>query len=233
MTPRKTISRATPTPRRALLAWWLATAASLVAAMLMATGPVHAAVSPQAYTAAFQEFQRAAGGDEKSIDPAAEQFGRLVSSEPGDPVLLAYSGAATAMRATTTMLPWKKLSFADEGLAQVDKALTLLNAGHDMLMHNGVPATLEARFVAANTFLRMPSAFNRHARGARLLDEVLKSPLFATAPLGFRAAVWMRAADEAANDKHNDQARQWFQQVIASGAPQAATAQAKLKDLKP
>ena len=230
MTPR---SRPAPA-RRALLAWWAATAAAAIAAALMTTIPVLAAVPPAAYEAAFQQFQRAAGGgDAATIEQAAEQFGRLVASEPGDPVLLAYSGAATTMRATTTMLPWRKMAFADEGLAQIDKALALLTPELDTLQHKGVASSLETRFVAATTFLRLPAMFNRHARGAKLLDEVLKSPMLAAAPLGFRAAVWMRAGDEAANDKRRDDARQWLQQVVTSGAPQAAVAQARLKELAP
>ena len=200
----------------------------------MTTIPVLAAVPPAAYEAAFQQFQRAAGGgDAATIEQAAEQFGRLVASEPGDPVLLAYSGAATTMRATTTMLPWRKMAFADEGLAQIDKALALLTPELDTLQHKGVASSLETRFVAATTFLRLPAMFNRHARGAKLLDEVLKSPMLAAAPLGFRAAVWMRAGDEAASDKRRDDARQWLQQVVTSGAPQAAVAQARLKELAP
>ena len=131
------------------------------------------------------------------------------------------------------MMPWRKMGFADEGLAQVDKALAMIGPAHDTLLHRGVPASLEARFTAASTFLRMPAMMNRHARGARLLDEVIKNPLLAASPVGFRATVWMRAADEAAADRHPEQARQWLQQVATSGAPQAAVAQAKLKEMTP
>jgi hypothetical protein len=196
MTPRTPRSR---TSRRALLTWWAASVGAFVAATLMATGPLHAAVPAPAFDAAFQQFQQAsARGEAKTIEAAAEQFGRLAAAAPGDPVLLAYSGAATTMRATTTMLPWRKLAHADEGLAQIDKALALLASGHDMPLYRNVPASLETRFVAASTFLRLPAMFNRQARGARLLDEVVKSPLLAAAPEGFRAAVARRAADEAA-----------------------------------
>jgi len=223
--------------RKALLAWWLATATTVITAIvatLMLASPLLAAVPAPAFDAAFQQFQQAsAGGESKVIEAAADQFGRLASQEPADPVLLAYAGAATAMRATTTMLPWRKMSFAEDGLAQVDKALALISPAHDTLLHRGVPASLEARFTAASTYLRMPAMMNRHARGARLLDEVLKNPLLAGSPVGFRAAVWMRAAEEAAADKRHDQARQWLQQVAASGAPQAAAAQAKLKEIAP
>ena len=172
-----------PTPsstftRRALLAWWFTALAAF------------AGVPEPAYDAAFEQFQQAAAGsDTKAIEAAAEQFGQLAATDPADPVLLAYSGAATAMRATTTMLPWRKLGHAEDGLAQIDKALALLKPEHDTLLHKNVPASLETRLVAANTFMRLPAMFNRHARGVRLLDEVVKNPLLANAPAGFKSAV--------------------------------------------
>jgi hypothetical protein len=218
--------------RRALLAWWITAVVASAGATLMAAGPAAATVPPAAYETAFRQFQRAADkGDAQTIESAAQQFATLLAAEPADPVLLAYSGAATAMRATTTVLPWRKLAFADEGLAQIDKALAMLAPPHDTLLHMGTPASLETRFIAANTFLRLPTMFNRRARGQRLLDEVVKSPLMAAAPLGFRAAVWLRAGDEAAQDKRPDDARRWLQQVVDSGAPQAAGAQARLKEI--
>lgn len=132
--------------RRALLAWWITAAAASLGATLMAAGPACAAVNPQAFETAFQQFQQAvAGGDEKAIESAAEQFGHLAASEPTDPVLLAYSGAATSMRATTTMLPWRKMSFADNGLGQIDKALSLLGSEHDTLLHRGTPSSTTSR----------------------------------------------------------------------------------------
>lgn len=189
------------------------------------------AADPAMFAAAFAEFQRANGGDESAIEPAAERLAALATAEPGNPVLLAYSGAATAMRARTTRLPWKKMSYAEDGLAQIDKALALLEPSHDVPMFRGTPASLEARFTAAGTFLAMPAMFNRGARGAKLLDEVLASPLLVNAPLPFRGAVWLRAGTAAADDKRTDAARRWLQQVVSSGAPQAAAAQAKLKEL--
>jgi hypothetical protein len=129
------------------------------------------------------------------------------------------------------VLPWKKLAYADDGLARLDKALSLLQPAHDAPLHRNTPASLETRFVAANTFLGMPSMFNRQARGRRLLDEVLQSPLLAASPLPFRGTVWLRAGVAAAADNRPADARRWFEQVVSSGAPQADAAQAKLKEL--
>jgi hypothetical protein len=207
-------------------------AAALMAGAIVATAPPPArAADAPTFAAAIAEFDRALGGDEAAIAPAAERLSKLSAAEPTDPVLRAYAGAATAMRARTTMLPWKKMGHAEDGLALLDKALAQLTPAHDAPLYRGVPASLEARLTAATTFLAMPSMFNRHARGLKLLEEVTASPLLEGAPLRFKGAVWMRAAQEALKAEDKTAARDWFGKVAASGAPQAADAQARLKDL--
>jgi hypothetical protein len=198
--------------------------------MALAARPACAA-DAAGFEAAFASFQRGAAGDDGAIDSAVKQFTSLTEADPSDPVLLAYSGAATALQARAAVLPWKKLAYADDGLARLDKALSLLQPAHDAPLHRNTPASLETRFVAANTFLGMPSMFNRQARGRRLLDEVLQSPLLAASPLPFRGTVWLRAGVAAAADNRPADARRWFEQVVSSGAPQADAAQAKLKEL--
>jgi len=222
-----------PSRRRTLMALPLTLAVALLGAGTLALAPLPAiAQTPDAaFEAAFAQFQRTTTGDTSAIDPAATQFGELLAAKPADPVLRAYSGAATALRATTTMMPWKKMSYAEDGLAQIDKALAQLTQAHDAPAHHGTPASLEVRLVAATTFLGLPEMFNRQARGARLLDELLGHPLLAASPLGFRGAVWLRAGLQAAKDKRTDDARRWLQQVVSSGAPQAAQALAQLNGL--
>jgi hypothetical protein len=94
---------------------------------------------------------------------------------------------------------------------------------------HGTPGSLEVRFVAANTFLAMPGFMNRSARGAKLLSEVLASPLFAAAPLPFQGTVWMLAAAQAAKEKRTDDALHYWNEVIGRNAPQADKARALLK----
>jgi hypothetical protein len=118
-------------------------------------------------------------------------------------------------------------------MAVLDKALALLTPAHNAPLQHGVAGTLEVRFVAASTFLAVPGFMNRGARGARLLNEALGSPLFATAPLPFKGQVWMRAAALAIKEQRNADARRFLDEVIAQGAPQADMAKAKLKDAAP
>lgn len=220
--------------RRILRPVALAATLALLGSAALSLAPLapqraYAAAELVAFDAAIQQFQRATGGDEEAIDAAARQFGALSLADPSDPVLLAYAGAATALQATTTFLPWRKMSYAEDGLARLDKALALLSPAHDQPLHRGTPASLETRFVAANTFLALPAMFNRRQRGAKLLGDVLNSPFFAAAPLAFRGAVWMRAGIEAAKDARGDDARRWFGEVVRNGAPQAAAARARLE----
>ncbi len=238
---------ALPASRNTLLALMavklVATLAVLSFGLVLAPQTSHAAdasataadtatpASAAAYADALASFNRALAGQESAVGTALSQWSALMAAEPGNPVPRAYTGAATALQARTTLLPWKKLGFADDGLALIDKALGQLTPAHDTQLQGGVPASLLVRFTAAGTFNAMPAMFNRGDRGARLMDEVLKSPLLAASPLGFRAAVWQRAADDATKAQRPTDARQWLEKIAASGAPQAADAQARLKAL--
>jgi len=228
-------SQFSPTRRQAL-ALLAGLATSLSALQAFGADAPAATVAPAAqadngYANAMALFNRALAGDEAAIAPAAAQFRALMAADPAQPVYRAQAGSATCLLASTTILPWKKMAFAEDGLALLDKALAQLTPAHDAQRVGGVPASLMVRFSAASTFGALPGMFNRGERGAKLLDEVLKSPLLAEAPLPFRASVWLRAADSAASAQRADEARQWLQRVASSGAPQAGQAQARLKAL--
>ena len=219
------MSRTLPLYQRRLFAF-----VAVVFASCVATG-IAIAAPDAAFDSAFRHFIVASGGDKSAVDPAADEFDALLKAEPTNPVLMAYAGAAGAMRAGTTMLPWKKMGYAEDGMAQLDKALAMLTPAQDAPLQHGTPGTLEVKLVAANTFLAVPGFMNRGARGAKLLNEVLASPLFATAPLPFKGQVWMRAAALAAKEERSADAKRYLNEVIAQGAPQAEAAKAKLKDI--
>lgn len=205
-------------------ALWLSMAA-------FGTSAAMAAAPEAAFEAASQQFTVAQAGDGAAIADALERFRALSQAEPGNPVLLAYTGAATAMQARTTVLPWKKMSYAEDGLAQIDKALAMLGPADDAPLQRGTPGSLETRFIAASTFLSMPSMFHRGARGAALLAEVQASPVFAGSPAGFQGVVLLRAADHAIEERRPDDARRLLQQVVDRGMPQAAAARERLAKL--
>ncbi len=201
-----------------------------LSAVAMMANAAHAVPQAQ-FEPAFQQFLQASRGNDSAIEKSADAFSALLRSEPTNPVLLAYAGASTSMKATTTWLPWKKMSHAEDGMAMLDKALALLTPAHNAVQQHGTPAVLEVRFVAANTFLAVPGFMNRGARGAKLLNEVLTSPLLAGSPSSFRGGVWLAGAELAVKEKRLDDARKYLGEVIQANAPQAEVARARLKAL--
>jgi hypothetical protein len=175
-----------------------APAVSAVSADGAANAPVVAPATATDFDQAAAAFARARDGDRTAITPARAQFTALLQARPDDPLLLAYAGAATAMQARTTWLPWKKIGHAEDGLALIDRALARLTPAHDMELHHGVPVALETRLTAAATFLALPAMFHRGERGRRLLEQVQCDPALAATPAAFREAVQRLAAKEAA-----------------------------------
>lgn len=172
---------------------WAALTAQLLLVPLLFTSPATWA-DEAAQRSALATFQQARGGDGSRIEAAAQQLQAVSRSAPGHPLWLAYAGSATALQARGTLLPWKKMSFTEDGLALIDKALALLTPAHAAELHDGVPVALETRLTAASTFLALPAMFNRAERGRRLLDELQKDPLLAGTPVRFQEAVRQLAA---------------------------------------
>lgn len=200
-------------------------------ALSLSFGAATAATTDAQFQAAFQTFQAAQNGDSAALDGSADQFNELLKAEPGHPMLTVYAGAATALKANSTFLPWKKIGYAEDGLALIDKGLALLRPAHDTALLNRSPVSLQARFTAASTFLKLPGFFNRAARGTKLLAEVQASPLLGQATPGFQGAVLMLAGQQAAKEFRNADARRDFNTVIQRGLPQADAAKALLQGL--
>jgi hypothetical protein len=217
-----TATRSAFSPRRHVL---------LAALALSLVLPAFASTTDAQFQPAFQTFQAAQKGDAAARERAADQFNALLKADPGQPMLMAYMGAATSLKARGTVLPWKKIGYAEDGLAYIDKALALLQPSHDKATLNGSPVSLQTRFTAASSFLALPSFFNREARGAKLLAEVQASPLLAQAAPGFQGAVLMSAAQLAAKEFRNGDARRDLNEVIQRGLPQAEAAKAALREL--
>ena len=154
-----------------------------------ATASTTVAPANEAWAHALTQFQKAAKGDDSAIDDALAALTSLSAAHPGHPALKAYLGATVAMQGRAAWLPWRKMRHAEDGLAQIDKALSLLTPAHQSMLQRGVPVALETKFVAANTFLQLPSMFMRHERGQALLSEVMNSPQLSATPPEFKAAV--------------------------------------------
>jgi len=201
------------------------------AALLFAGGVASAQVSIVEYEAAAAVMGKANAGDKSLVPVAVEAFTKLNKQDPSNAVVLVNLGAVTSMMARTTMLPWKKISYAEDGMALQDKALAMLNASTEKVVYDGVETGLRVKFIAANTFVAVPSFFNRGAQGTKLMADVQSSQSFEAAPLAFKGAVWLRAAKLAAEQKKPDDAKALATKVLEANAPQADAAKSLIQTL--
>lgn len=178
-------------PAKSLLSLFL----SVAAFALLTAGPLRAA-EPAAFSEAMSLFDKANGGDGAATEPAVKALEALLAAGgPEAPLYQAYLSAAQTMQGRDAWAPWTKMKATERGLDTLDKALRRIEANHERHMVRGVPIALEARFVAASTFLTVPdSFFHRADRGRGLLQEVRNSPLYAAAPGDFRKRVEALAA---------------------------------------
>ena len=86
-------------PRTRATTFW--TVASIALLSLAVTVSAKAATGDAAFDAAYRSFAKAAAGDDSAIDAAARAFESLRAAEPANPVVVAYAGASTTMRAKT------------------------------------------------------------------------------------------------------------------------------------
>jgi hypothetical protein len=148
------------------------------------------------FESAFALFAKGRAGDHAATEQAVGAFQTLLRAEPDNALVMTYAGVSTAMQANGTMMPWKKLGFAKEGVALIDKAVLLLAGPHKTVPNRKVPDVMEVRLLAARTYLAMPESMGKAATGAKLLSEVMANPLFGATTDTFKAEV-MQAATAA------------------------------------
>ncbi|MBC3869577.1 hypothetical protein [Undibacterium oligocarboniphilum] len=160
----------------------------------------------------------------QSMQRAAAGFSSLLQQEPGNPLLMAYSGAATSKLAATDRDRHAQANHLQQGMALLDQALQIAPEFRSE-RHGQVPVALEIEFVAANTFLALPEAMQRQTQGTQLLQQILNDSSFEESGLPFRGAVWLRAARLAIARHQPEVAKQYLEQAVSKQTPQAGAAQ--------
>lgn len=110
----------------------------------------------QARTEYFRDLQ----GDSAASRQATKDFQSLLAAHPHNAVLMAYSGSLTLLKAAHTWAFWNKQSLAQQGLAEMDKAVA------------ADPGNLEARFIRGASCWHLPFFFHRKQQAERDLTSV-------------------------------------------------------------
>lgn len=142
------------------------------------------------------------GGD--AIIESYESFKAAQSKDPSDPATLFYLGASEALMAKESWLPWRKVSYAENGIARMDKALMMMedleNPGRSA---KGMPRDLLFKGIAATTFTKVPNFFNAFERGFGLYHELINDPRLSYMPP--QAVSWIYCGALQAAASHGDQ----------------------------
>jgi hypothetical protein len=158
--------------------------------LLVAVWPAQADDVDQELNEARAVFLRGVDGDKRAVREATQRFRSLSQVHPQEPVFLAYHGASMTLQGRDAANNIEKQRITEEGLREIDRAIKLQSANADQ----GSPHYLDTLLVAANSFIHIPSFFNRYDQGKRLLQEVLAQQGFDGMAAGFKAATYLAAA---------------------------------------
>jgi hypothetical protein len=168
---------------------------------------------------AAQTFEQARAGSASAVAPAQAAFKRLLDEDGSNPLFMAYYGTTFAMQARDGGLPWKKIKLVNEGIGQIDRALSLLGPQHDTEQLRGIPVSLETRLVAVATFVSLPSVFNRMGAAKQQLATAMASPLFASASTEMRGRFYYEDALIAHEEGDKDRERRSLRVVVQYAPP--------------
>jgi len=180
--------------------------------LLVTIWPAYADDMDQQLTEARNVFLRGVDGDKRAVRDATQRFRVLSQSYPGEPVFAAYIGACETLQGRDAPNYIDKRRLTEEGLSDIDRALNWLSANPD----RSSPRYLDALLVAANTFIHIPSFFNRYDEGRRLLQEIQGNPGFDAMAPGYKAATYLAAALVAHGDGNDSAYRDYLNLTIST-----------------
>jgi len=164
--------------------------------LLLAVFPAQADDFDSVLTDDRNVFLQGVDGDKRAVRNAVNRFRSLSRSNPRDPVYLAYYGASITLQGRDATKGFEKKGFTEDGLEKIDRALKLLSE----VKHYPSVRHLDTLLVAANSFVYIPSFFNRYDKGKDLLQEILTHDDFNGMVAGFKAAAYSTAAFVARTD---------------------------------
>jgi hypothetical protein len=168
---------------------------------------------------AAQLFEQARAGSAAAVGPAQEAFKDLVQADSSNPLYIAYYGSTFAMRARDGGAPWQKIKWVNEGINNIDHALSLLGPQDDTKTIRGVPISLETRLVAIATYIPLPALFNRMSVARQQLALAMGSPTFASASSELRGRFYYEDALIAHSDGDTEHERRALREVVKDAPP--------------
>lgn len=180
--------------------------------LLVTVWPAYADDMDQQLSEARAIFLRGVDGDRRAVRAATQRFRTLSETYPKEPVFVAYIGACETLQGRDAANVFDKRRKTEEGLSDIDRALTSVPANADPVS----PHDLDTLLVAANAFIHIPAFFNRYERGRQLLQKILASRGFDGMAPGYKAATYLAAALVAHGDDEDKAYRDYLKLAAAA-----------------
>ncbi|AQM21323.1 MULTISPECIES: hypothetical protein [Vibrio] len=175
------------------------------------------AVQANPSDALIMQYNQAAEGDSDKVELVLHQLEQLIKQQGAKPLSLAYLGSAQTLQGRDAFMPWNKMRYVEEGLATIDKGLTLLSNHPQPLAEQervmGLPDSYLTRAVSAATYTSLPDMFNHFERGYDLYLDLLVEPELTAQPFAATAWVYRYAIQAALRANDIPQAEQWLAQM--------------------
>lgn len=182
-----------------------------------ASEPKHSSTYSDTYRHAYQLYLAATAGDTRATRSAFEAFNRLHGESPEEPIALVLLGASQTLQGRDARMIWSRLSYTEEGLENMERALKLVTPNHDDLWFEGLPVSLLVNAVAGIVYVGVPSRFGRFEPGLQLLSTALNHPQREQADAKAMAPVYRFTLDAAMQVDDQALARQALLQLEALG----------------
>lgn len=162
-------------------------------------------------------YYQAAQGDYSQLDSLYKELQQAHQQQPSDPWTLFYLGGTETLKGDDAWLPWSKMSYTEDGLARIDKALNMISEQQWQQQYRYLPQALYMQATAAVTFTRVPDFFNYQDHGMQLFKQVLNDQRFLQSPAQATTWVYRFAIEAALNNQQPALAQQWFSQLQQTG----------------
>ena len=177
-------------------------------------------------------YNQAATGDETQVEPAYERFTQLIETEGATALTLTYLGSIQTLKGRDAWMPWTKMKHVEQGLANIDKGLSLLTSEITPLSqqasYQGLKENFLTRALGATTYSTLPDMFNHFERGYELFLTLLAEPEFKQQPFPASAWVYYYAVQAALRADDLPQATQWLTVMQQQGKTHPKTIAAQV-----
>ena len=184
--------------------------------MCLTSAMAMAALPAEVLDNAYQQYLYASQSDgdgEQGLDSIMQ----LSEQYPDEPVLLMLQGWMETIVARDALMPWSKMKWLDNGLAHIDKALSLMVPDTSEALLAGLPVDLQLKAQSGIIFVNVPDFAHRLQQGGELLNEVLNDARLQNIPALAYQHIQFYAAEAAAKEGNSKRAELLYRQVISSG----------------